>query len=181
MWGPKRSYGFTWGYVRSHREMWVSAANSCRSCGVTGVIWGHVRSYGGMVGVSCTKCQQTALAAPPSNLRCLSLPGRRRTAGLASPASSTWGDGWGPSGDWTRVFIFIPICIELIWSSASRPIQSKSLNVLGLLCIVCYARFYAALSSSRSLIVGWSVGPSVMFVKKWPLEYQRSEWVNECK
>ena len=42
-------------------------------------------------------------------------------------------------------------------------------------------KFLAALSSSRSLVVGqlvgWSVGRSVrrsvMFVKKWPLEYQK--------
>ena len=34
--------------------------------------------------------------------------------------------------------------------------------------------FLAALSSSRSLVVGPSVGPSIgptTFVKKWPLEY----------
>ena len=37
--------------------------------------------------------------------------------------------------------------------------------------------FLAALSSSKSLVVGPSVGPSVrpsvVFVKKWPLEYQK--------
>ena len=37
--------------------------------------------------------------------------------------------------------------------------------------------FLAALSSTRSLVVGWFVRPSVgrllMFVKKWPLEYQK--------
>jgi hypothetical protein len=43
--------------------------------------------------------------------------------------------------------------------------------------------FLAALSSSRSLVVGRSVRrsvrPSVIFVKKWPLEYQMSDWVTE--
>ena len=42
--------------------------------------------------------------------------------------------------------------------------------------------FLAALSSSWSLVVHWSVGRSVRlstFVKKWPLEYQVSEWVSE--
>ena len=36
--------------------------------------------------------------------------------------------------------------------------------------------FLAALSSSRTTVVGPSVGPSVrplMFVNKWPLEYQK--------
>ena len=44
---------------------------------------------------------------------------------------------------------------------------------------VCPSQFLAALSSSRSPVVcpsvGRSVGPSVMFVKKRPLEYLVSE------
>ena len=39
--------------------------------------------------------------------------------------------------------------------------------------INCLNYFLAALSSSRSLVVGRLVGPLVMFLKKWPLEYQK--------